>query len=41
MGMKNIEKIVLENKVLRRILGPEWEEIMGARKNYIMKTLIN
>ena len=30
---------VFENRVLRRILGPRWDEVTGNGENYIMITL--
>ena len=31
---------VFENRVLRRIFGPERDEVRGSGENYIMKTLM-
>jgi len=30
---------VFEYRVLRRILGPKWDEITGSGENYIMRSL--
>jgi hypothetical protein len=31
---------VFENRVLRRILGPKRDEVLGGRKNYITRSFI-
>jgi hypothetical protein len=31
---------VFESRVLRRILGPKGDEVMGTEKNYIMRNLM-
>ena len=31
---------VFENRVLRRIFGPKWDEVTGNGENYIMRSLV-
>jgi hypothetical protein len=31
---------VFENRVLRRIFGPKWDEVKGNGENYIMRSLM-
>jgi hypothetical protein len=31
---------VFENRVLRRIFGPRWDEVTGEWRNYIMMSLL-
>ena len=31
---------VFENRVLRRIFGPKWDEVTGNGENYIMRSLM-
>jgi len=31
---------VFENRVLRRIFGPKWDEVIGNREHYIMRSLM-
>jgi len=32
--------MVLENRVLRRIFGPKWDEVTGSGENYILRNLM-